>query len=213
MGRIFLIILAFAAAISCGTRDSGRNSAEAGKTNPDASPPVTQSPANNQAPGNLEGEETLSPIAASRNECFETDTGDNVVLRRQTFVIDFEPFRGACFVTSHNPEFDDPPMESEIGIYSDGKKIFDFPEQFNGAKFGCWIDAVAFEDLNSDGLKDIIIVGKCSAKSAAYNENTIYVNTGSGFVTNTNANFELGEFTSVKDISDFVKANQKLFFK
>ncbi|HBR58022.1 MAG TPA: hypothetical protein DEA22_11245, partial [Blastocatellia bacterium] len=108
---------------------------------------------------------------------------------------------------------DAPPMESEIGIYSDGKKIFDFPEQFNGAKFGCWIDAVAFEDLNSDGLKDIIIVGKCSAKSAAYNENTIYVNTGSGFVTNTNANFELGEFTSVKDISDFVKANQKLFFK
>lgn len=136
-----------------------------------------------------------------------------MILRRQTFLIEFEPFRGACFVTSYNPEFDDPPMESEIAIYSEGQKVFDFPDQFNGAKFGCWIEAVSFQDLNSDGLTDIIVVGKCSAKDAAYNENTVYVNTGGGFITNTNANFELGDFGSVKEISDFVKANQKLYFK
>lgn len=214
MRKVIPIILAFVAAISCGMRDSGNNAnAEAGSMNRGASPPANQSHPNNMPPEEMNSEEALLPIAASRNECFETDTGDNVVLRRQTFVIDFDPFRGMCFVTSHNPEFDDPPMESEIAIYSEGKKVFDFPDQFNGAKFGCWIDAVGFQDLNSDGLKDVIVVGKCSAKSAAYNENMVYVNTGSGFSTNTNANFDLGELSSVKEISDFVKTKQHLFFK
>lgn len=211
MRQAFFTILAFSAAISCG----GLNSKENYGVNSNSAPTqaANQSAANNTPPSNAAEETPVSQIETSRNSCYEIDTGDNVVLRKQTFLIDFEPFRGACFVTSYNPEFDEPPMESEIAIYSEGKKIFDFPDQFNGAKFGCWIDAISFQDLNFDGLTDIIVVGKCSAKSAAYNENTVYVNTGGGFTTTTNANFELGDFSSVKEISDFVKANQKLFFK
>lgn len=150
---------------------------------------------------------------AARELCFETDTGDNVVLKDQTFAIEFEPYKGSCFVTSHNPEFDDPPMESEFAIFKNGKKVVDFPNQFNGATFGCWVDAVSFQDLNEDSKVDVIVAGKCSAKNAAYNENTVYVNTGKGFTTNEDGNIRISDFTKIKEIADFVKDNKQIYFK
>jgi hypothetical protein len=100
-----------------------------------------------------------------------------------------------------------------MAIYKGSKKIFDFPGQFNGVTTGCWVEAVAFQDLNTDGLTDIIVVGKCSAKTAPYNENMVYVNTGRAFTTNETANYEVAEMKKAGDIADFVKRNQKLFFK
>lgn len=150
---------------------------------------------------------------AARELCYETDTGDNVVLKDQTFAIEFEPYKGSCFVTSHNPEFDDPPMESEFAIFKNGRKVVDFPNQFNGATFGCWVEAVSFQDLNDDSKIDVIVAGKCSAKSAAYNENTVYVNTGKGFTTNEDGNIRISEFTKIKEIADFVKENKQIYFK
>jgi hypothetical protein len=67
--------------------------------------------------------------------------------------------------------------------------------------------------LNGDGLTDIIVVGKCSAKTAPYNENVLYVNTGKAFVTDETSNYELADFKKAGEIADFVKRNQKLFFK
>lgn len=151
--------------------------------------------------------------AAARELCYETDTGDNVVLKSQTFALEFEPYKGSCFVTSHNPEFDDPPMESEFAIFKNGKKLADFPTPFNGATFGCWVDGVAFQDLNADGLVDIIVAGKCSAKSSVYNENSVYVNTRKGFTTNEDGNIRISEFTKIKEIVDFVKENKQIYFK
>lgn len=158
-------------------------------------------------------EDISEAIPTTKSECLSIDTGDNEIVKNQTFAIDFAPFTQSCFVTSHNPEYDDPPMEAEFSIYKDGKRVFDFPNQFNGVEFGCWVDAVAFEDLNGDDLKDIIVVGKCSAKSAPYNENMVYVNTGRAFTTDENANYKLADFKKIKEISQFVRENPEIFFK
>lgn len=186
---------------------------------------ANQKPANNanSAPGAGSGQATVAVNSPAKNpagemtvtkkDCESVDTGDNALLKSQTFPVNFEPFSNSCFVTSYNPEYDDPPMESEIAIYKDGRKVFDFPNQFNGVMTGCWIDAVSFQDLNADGLTDVIAVGKCSAKTAPYNENVLYVNTGKAFVTDENANYKLADFKKASDVADFVKRNQNLFFK
>ncbi|MDI1243407.1 MAG: hypothetical protein PSX80_15955, partial [bacterium] len=144
--------------------------------------------------------------------CQTVDPGEYDIYKKQTFAIDFEPFRNSCFVTSHNPEFDDPPMESNFAIFKNGKKVFEFPSQFNGINFGCWIDAVSFQDLNNDKRTDVIVVSKCQAKSSEFNENTVYMNDGKGFTTREDANTQLGEFTTVKSVVDFVKENGSMFF-
>src|SRR6476620_10177638 len=110
--------------------------------------------------------------ASAKLQCLETRTGGKfVVMKTQTFPIDFDPFPGSCFVTYYNREYPDPPMESHYSIFKGDKVAFDFPEQFNGATFGCWVDGVSFQDLNKDRLKDVIVIGKCSAKAGPYNEN------------------------------------------
>lgn len=144
--------------------------------------------------------------------CQTIDTGEYDVYKKQTFAIDFEPFRNSCFVTSHNPEYDDPPMESKFAIYKNGKNVFDFPSQFNGVNFGCWIEAVSFQDLNDDKRTDVVVVSKCQAKMGDYNENTVYINDGKGFTTREDANTRLGEFKTVKEVVDFVKENRSMFF-
>ncbi len=144
--------------------------------------------------------------------CQTVDTGEYDIYKKQTFAIDFEPFRNSCFVTSHNPEFDDPPMESHFDIYKNGKKVFDFPSQFNGVNFGCWIDAVSFQDLNADKLNDVIVVSKCQAKSSEFNENSVYMNDGKKFTTREDANTQLGEFKTVKQVVDFIGENKAMFF-
>ncbi len=158
-------------------------------------------------------DEFFDAIPVTKADCANVDVGDNEILAKQTFPIDFAPFPNSCFVTAYNPEFDDPPMESEFAIYKDNKKVFDFPSQFNGIEFGCWVEGAAFDDLSGDNLKDIIVAGKCSAKTAPYNENMVYVNTGKAFTTDENANYKLADFDKIKDISSFVKNNRNIFFK
>jgi hypothetical protein len=152
-------------------------------------------------------------IKTTKSDCASVNVGDNEVYAKQTFPIDFAPFTNSCFVTAHNPEYDDPPLESEFAVYKDGVKVFDFPSQFNGVEFGCWVEGVAFEDLNGDDLKDIVVAGKCSAKSAPYSENMVYVNTGKAFTTNEDANYKLSDFNKIKEITDFVRRNREIFFK
>lgn len=133
--------------------------------------------------------------------------------KKQTFAFDFEPFKNACFVTAHDPEFDDPPLGSEFFIYQDGKEVYKFPTPFNGVTTGCWAEAVAFQDLNEDSLTDIVIAGMCSAKTAPYSENMVYVNKGKSFTTNEDANYTLEKFKKIKDITEFVKRNKEQFFQ
>ena len=150
---------------------------------------------------------------SGKKQCLDADTGDKMLLESQTFPVNFAPFENSCFVTAHDPEFDNPPLGSEFSIYRNGEQIFVFPDQFNGVTVGCWVEAVSFEDLNDDNLTDVIVAGMCSAKSAPYSENMVYVNTGRSFTTNEQANYELTEFKKIKDISNFVKQNRDIFFR
>jgi hypothetical protein len=206
-----LVIFCFAACVS----NRGGNQATAPENKPANA--VATAGATNQisaenkpaTPANAKRAEVLPP----KSECLNVEAGDHAVQAKQTFPIDFEPFRTSCFVTAYNPEYDDPPLESEFAIYTDGKEVFKFPDQFNGVQFGCWVTGVAFQDLNGDGLTDIIVAGMCSAKTAPYSENMVYANTGKSFTTDINANYKLQDFKKISEIEKFVKANQNLFFK
>ncbi|MGH9818829.1 MAG: hypothetical protein ACRD43_01570, partial [Pyrinomonadaceae bacterium] len=101
---------------------------------------------------------TTTGNAVARAACMTVNVGTRAVQKSQTFVVNFEPFKGSCFVTTYNPEYGDIHMDAAYDIYKGGKKIFSFPSQFNETTFGCWVDGVAFQDLDHDGLTDVIIV-------------------------------------------------------
>lgn len=145
--------------------------------------------------------------------CLTNRRGAKVPDPKQTFVMDFEPFRDACFVTFHDAERTNPSLDSEFYVYLDGKQIYEFPKQFNGVSTGCWVEAISFVDLNEDELKDIVVAGMCSAKTAPYGENMVYANTGENFTTDEDANSKLANFKKTKEIENFVRRNQRLFFK
>lgn len=154
------------------------------------------------------------------SKTLETEDCFNVLIptdkkldKKQTFAFDHEPFKNACFVTIHEAGYDDPPLNSEFFIYREGERVYKFPNQFNGVTTGCRAEGVAFQDLNEDGLTDIIIAGMCSAKTAPYSENMVYVNKGKEFTTNEDANYTLEKFKKIKDITDFVKQNREQFFQ
>jgi hypothetical protein len=150
--------------------------------------------------------------AAARAACQQIDTGDSPIVPSQTFAINFEPFKDSCFVTTHNPEYDDPPMEASAAIYKDGKKVFDLPDQFRGTQAFCGVDAVGFQDLNADSYIDVIIIGRCQAKMGDYFENMVYANTGKTLTTNVNASIDIGEMSTVRAVAEYVKKNPAKFF-
>jgi hypothetical protein len=201
--RWFLIA---ASVVACSCTFANR---EPGNTQPATTPtPAATAAAASSPESTPEGAAGQSATLA----CQSVDTGEYDLYKKQTFAIDFDPFHNSCFVTSHNPKYSDPPIESKFAIYRNGKQVFDFPSQFNGRNSGCWIDAVSFQDLNDDKKTDVIVVSKCEAKMGDYNENSVYVNTGKAFTTREDANMQLGEMTSVKQVADFVRENRSMFF-
>ncbi len=206
---ITLCILLAAFFIGCTTDDAANTDSRPASSK--STPVKAAAPDNAFAGAGDTANRGIMGTKAARELCFETNTGDDVILRDQTFAIDFAPFEDTCFVTAHNPEFDDPPMESTIAIYKQNEKVFDFPGQFNGAEFGCWVESVSFQDLNGDALVDVIVIGKCSARAAAYNENVVYINDGRGFSTNEDANLKASELKTIKEVAEFVRKNQQLF--
>ena len=149
----------------------------------------------------------------TKEECYAVDTGDKFLLKSQTFPIDFEPFRNSCFVTSHDPEYDDPPLGSEISVYTNGKRVYKFDSRYNPNAATCWVKAVSFQDVTDDRLVDVIVIGQCGAKSGPIQGNEVFINTGTAFYTNVEANDSLEEFTTIKDVANFVRKNKKLFEK
>lgn len=194
-------------------------SVQVNQTNSNTSTPKTENSNTPQAQSSKEVNANMAntnqtPVngkTVDKSSCHDLTRDDLMVDKKQTFPIDFKPFEGACFVTFHDPEFDNPPLGSQFFIYKDGKEIFNFPDQFGMGNTTCWVDAVAFEDLNGDQLKDISIIGKCGGKSGSYNENMVYLNTGKDFSTNAESNAELMDFSKVSQIRDFVKKNPKMF--
>ncbi len=178
-----------------------------------ATPPPTATPFPTGSPAAPDSTPEESAGMSATLVCQSIDAGEHKVYKKQTFAIDFEPFRNSCFVSTYDPEYgDDPPLESAFAIYKNSKKVFDFPNQFNGVNVGCWVEGVSFQDLNVDKRNDVIVISKCSGKSATYNENSVYINDGQGFTTRDDANMALGEFSTVRQVVDFVKENKSMFF-
>jgi hypothetical protein len=182
--------------------------------------------------GQVENASKKSEPTAASTACYTVPSGDMAVLRSQTFAIDFEPFKGACFVTLHDPEFTDPPLGAELAVYKAGKKVEAFfepgppvPIYENGKDTGrtsnrlsseslgatCWVEAVAFQDINDDYLTDVILVAKCGTKGGPYQDNRIYINNGELLVKRDEANTELSNFKTVKDIVNYTKQNPRAF--
>lgn len=156
---------------------------------------------------------SAKPDSDAQLACEKVNTGDNMILKSQTFAIDFKPFEKSCFVTAHHPEYDDPPLGSVFSIYKNGKEVYKFDSRFHADAATCWVRAVSFQDLNADGLQDIVVIGTCGAKSGQINANEFYANTGTDFKTNTPGNDKLEDFKTVKDVANFVKTNKELYFK
>lgn len=216
--RKILLITITASILFVGACSTNENADTARKDSPASTDPKdtgmrSQQPAAENA---VNGAASIKPpkmgSSAARKLCFETATGDNVVQQQNTFAVDFEPVEDTCFVTAYNPEYDDPPMESVMAFYRDNKKVLDLPSQFNGNDFGCWVTAVAFRDVNGDDKTDIIVAGKCSARAEAVNENVVYVNSGKGFVTNTDKNLTLGDIDTIDKIIAHVANKENKFF-
>jgi len=105
----------------------------------------------------------------------------------------------------------DVPRGSKFYIYRDGKQIFEFPDAFGGTE-ACWVEAVSFKDLNGDKETDVVVAGSCLGAKSGYPMNAVYVNVGKGFITNEEANANLDEFKTIKQIEDFVTKNKSDFF-
>lgn len=209
--RFFLLSVILAAICSCSTNNNSSNSNVSGTKSENVAVANSTPEANKLTESNSANTDDKKIETADNTTCYNLKREDLMIDKKQTFAIDFKPFEKSCFVTFHDPEFDNPPLGERFFIYKNGKEVFNFPEQFGEGNVACWIDAVSFEDLNEDQLKDIVIVGKCGGKSSDFNENMVYINTGKEFVTNADSNVETMDFSKISQIREFVKKNPKMF--
>lgn len=149
------------------------------------------------------------------DKCNDLKLSGKTFIAKQSFAIDFEPFAGGCFATFGSKEEmldeKDVPRGSTFHIFKGGKSVLELPDAFDG-QAACWVEAVSFKDLNGDGKTDIIMAGSCLAAKDSYPSNAVYVNNGSRFTTDAEANSKLNELKSAKAIEDYVSSHMKSFF-
>jgi hypothetical protein len=154
-----------------------------------------------------------APAYGQSQNCASAEMSGMKINPKQTFPFDHEPFKNACFVTFS--KYDNPPPQPPSGekffIYRDSKPVFEFPDQSQAAMTR--ISAVAFQDLNGDGLTDIVVATNTEVKSGLAHDGQIYVNNGKTFTTDGSANAKLSNLKSIKEIIAFVKSHKPLFFK
>ena len=154
------------------------------------------------------------PVEAAKTTetaCPPNLKGEAKILASQTFKMDFEPFKGGCFVTTYTSGDEKRPAGSVIAIYKSGEKAFEFDTRYHKDQGVCRVEAVSFEDANNDGRSDVTVVGKCDTKSGEVQGNEIHFNTGSGFRTSTAANDKLENITTAKEVVEFARTNPRIF--
>src|SRR5688572_2468173 len=100
MYRIFTLslITTFTVLAACG----GRPNEQASNTTQTSPPAITASKTPAATPDSTP-EETAGRSATL--ECQNVKAGDHKVYKKQTFAIDFEPFKDSCFVSTYDPEY------------------------------------------------------------------------------------------------------------
>src|SRR4051794_27236251 len=118
------ILVALAAVFcSCSVSDS-RNSAPISNTPLQNKDSISQLNAGQNA--DVKNDNSRPGSTAADQRCSATKMeGKNLVMKPQTFSIDFDPFSGSCFVTYYNRDYPDPPVDSHYSIYKNDRKIFD----------------------------------------------------------------------------------------
>lgn len=204
----FLIAIVIAGICFAGCSENSEIQNNSTIVNSNSATPEAAKPIETVAQNTPENAETVQ-----NGSCDDLKRKGFALDKKQTFAIDFAPFEKSCFATFHDPEFTNPSLGAQYFIYKNGAEVFAFPEQFNGGNATCWVDAVSVEDVNADKLKDILVLGKCGAKSEAYNENMVYINTGKDFTVNKDANMEMMDFSKISQIQDYVREHQDSFAK
>lgn len=152
------------------------------------------------------------PVLKDKTECLKAKMEGKRLIASQTFLFEYEPFRGSCFVTFASKEDmldeKDVPRGSTFHIFKDGKKVYDFEDAFDG-QAACWVEGVGFEDLNNDGKIDVVMAGSCLGAKNSYPSNAIYMNKGNEFQTIASANQKLEKFKTIKQIVEYVKSQNK----
>ncbi len=214
---LYLVIFTFAAIGFSACSGNAAKPVEQAKTadskaeNSNAKTPANEAnkPVSNE---NTSAKETSAP---DKSACLTAKMDGKKLIANQTFVFDYEPFQKSCFVTFANKEDmldeKDVPRGSSFYIFKDGKQVYKFDDAFDGSS-ACWVEGVGFEDLNGDKKTDVIIAGKCLGAKSGYSMNAIYANSNDKFKTNNTANQQLEDFTTIKQISDFVKKDSSKFF-
>lgn len=155
---------------------------------------------------------SAAPVLKDKTECLKAKMDGKRLIASQTFLFDHEPFKGSCFVTFASKEDmldeKDVPRGSTFHLFKDGKKVYDFEDAFDGQS-ACWVEAVAFEDLDGDKKTDVVVAGSCLGAKDSYPSNAVYMNKGSEFQTIASANQKLEKFTKIKQIVDYIKSQQK----
>jgi len=166
-------------------------------------------------PKTADNKQTAAKTTLDKSACLKAAIEGKKLIPSQTFVFDYEPFKGACFVTFANKEDmvddKDVPRGSKFYIYKDGKQVYEFEDAFDGQE-ACWVEGVGFEDLNADGKTEVIIAGSCLGAKDSYPQNAVYLNLNDDFKTFNTSNSKLENLKTVKEISDYVKKNKNQFF-
>lgn len=167
------------------------------------------------APKTADNKQTAAKTTLDKSACLKASIESKKLIPAQTFVFDYEPFKGACFVTfaskAEMVDDSDVPRGSKFYIYKDGKQIYEFEDAFDG-QTACWVEGVGFEDLNADGKTEVIIAGSCLGAKDSYPQNAVYLNLNDDFKTFAGSNQSLENLKTVKEISEYVKKNKNKFF-
>jgi hypothetical protein len=78
-----------------------------------------------------------SANAQTKADCLKNRRGEKVPDAKQTFVLDFEPFQGDCFITFHDPRIYGSAARFGISSFTaTGKRFSSFPNNYMAGRAG-----------------------------------------------------------------------------
>ena len=133
------------------------------------------------------------------------EDGGLQVIENQCFSVKLENFGLVKFISGLKRE-----NSSEIATFylldNNNNVLYKFPDYFGNSKGRFTeIKAVAFSDVNKDGLKDIIVIGNFTIAGKSDTISSIYLQKGKIFGNNPSFDEKLNKSGSNKDIASIVK--------
>ena len=152
-----------------------------------------------------DNESTALYNSVKANLEFYGNAYSQLIFQEHSFEINFEKFGKAKFEIVTNDQLNGPYYKLIRYRLNAGKLMYYLPVSWDDGPYNHKVRAVAFKDLNGDGLKDICIMSEVLLSRyqeiEKWNENGIWFATQSGqFVTYSRLNDELTEFDTFSQI-------------